>query len=106
MLRICEEVIGEWIEAFAQSMQPHENQDFCYFDHKVWMLLLRVDKEITPIKELDSSHLNMITKVSGIVSSISKTNTRAVKVHVKCQSCQYELKLISRGGLTSNIIPR
>jgi len=87
MIHLCEEVMNEWISNFAKSLDPHENSDFCNYDNKVWMLLLRVNKEITAIRDLDSSHLNKIIKVSGIVSSISKTSTRASKIHVRCNTC-------------------
>jgi len=104
---LCEDVLGEWVRAFVVKFErSNYNEDFCNADSKVWQLLLNLDKDVTPIRSLDTALLNKITRVSGIVSSISRTISRAVKIHLKCSNCFYEIHVFSKNGQSGDSIPK
>lgn len=51
-------------------------------------ILLKGNLAPTPLRSIQSSHLNTLVRCHGIVISASKVRSRATKIHLRCSRCQ------------------
>lgn len=70
-------------------------------------VIIKMDADPLPIRDLKSDFISKIQVVSGIIISASNVRAKAVKVALQCRSCKELLKNITvKPGLDGFMLPR
>ena len=70
-------------------------------------ILLRGNLAPTPLRSIQSTHMNTLLACSGIVISASRVRSRATSITLRCTRCQHQHFLPSNGGPFSALnLPR
>lgn len=65
---------------------PNNLEDF---EGSTIQILLRGNLTPTPLRSIQSHHLNTLVRCTGIVISASRVRSRATKIHLRCSRCQH-----------------
>ena len=66
-------------------------------------LLIRGNTSVTPLRSIQSQHMNQLVKVRGIVISAAKVRSRATKVALACTKCAHRTYVKSNQNFFANI---
>jgi Predicted ATPase involved in replication control, Cdc46/Mcm family len=66
----------------------HSKPDEVTFRGSSIQILLKGNLAPTPLRSIQSSHLNTLVRCNGIVISASRVRSRATKIHLRCSRCQ------------------
>jgi DNA replication licensing factor MCM5 len=72
-------------------------QDSSFHGSKI-QILLKGNLSPTPLRKIQSVHLNTLVRCTGIVISASKVRSRATTVHLRCSRCQHETTVHATSG--------
>jgi len=75
-----------------------KNNNANEFQGSTIQILLRGNLTTTPVRSIQSHHLNTLVKCTGIVISASKVRSRATHLAVRCSRCQHSLSVPSTSG--------
>ena len=68
------------------------------FEGSTIQILLRGNLTPTPLRSIQSHHLNTLVRSTGIVISASRVRSRATKIHLRCSRCQHATTVHASGG--------
>lgn len=85
----------------AEGQEENENsqgQNEDMFHGSSIQILLRGNMTPTPLRSIQSMHLNTLVRCTGIVISASKVRSRATKIHLRCSRCQHAHSVRATSG--------
>lgn len=90
---------GDENEAFDNDDDNQVNaNDLEDFEGSTIQILLRGNLTPTPLRSMQSHHLNTLVRCTGIVISASRVRSRATKIHLRCSRCQHATTVHASGG--------
>ncbi len=82
----------------------NNRQDASTFHGSKIQILLKGNLSPTPLRSIQSLHLNTLVRCTGIVISASKVRSRATSVHLRCSRCQHENIVHSASGPFGSVL--
>lgn len=74
------------------------------FHNSAIQILLKGNLTPTPLRSIQSMHLNTLVRCTGIVISASKVRSRATTVNLRCSRCQHETTVHATSGPFGSIL--
>ena len=79
-------------------------QDVSMFHGSAIQILIKGNLAPTPLRSIQSKHLNTLVRCTGIVISAAKVKSRATTVHLRCSRCQHETTVHATSGPFGSIL--
>jgi DNA replication licensing factor MCM5 len=82
----------------------NNSNDTSIFHGSTIQILIKGEVSPTPLRSIQSMHLNTLVRCTGIVISASKVRSRATTVFLRCSRCQHETSVHATAGPFGSIL--
>lgn len=94
----------EDMNVINQNLGNENSNNLDDFEGTAIQILLRGNLTPTPLRSIQSHHLNTLVRCTGIVISASRVRSRATKIHLRCSRCQHATTVYANNGPFGSIV--